>query len=50
MLNLPHLTEDPAVNEISKKLNATAAQVLIAWGAQRGVSVIPKSVKEGMFI
>ena len=48
VLNLPHLTEDPTVNEIAQKLNATAAQVLIAWGAQNGVSVIPKSVKEGM--
>ena len=38
------LTEYPEVQEIAKKLNATPAQVLIAWGAKRGYSVIPKSV------
>ncbi|KAI0645088.1 Aldo/keto reductase [Trametes meyenii] len=38
------LTEYPEVLEIAKKLNATPAQVLIAWGVKRGYSVIPKSV------
>ncbi|EIW54209.1 Aldo/keto reductase [Trametes versicolor FP-101664 SS1] len=38
------LTEFPEVEEIAKKLNATPAQVLIAWGVKRGYSVIPKSV------
>ena len=38
------LTEYPEVIEIAKKLNATPAQVLIAWGVKRGYSVIPKSV------
>ena len=38
------LTEYPEVQEIATKLNATPAQVLIAWGAKRGYSVIPKSV------
>ncbi|OSC96634.1 Aldo/keto reductase [Trametes coccinea BRFM310] len=38
------LTDYPEVQEIAKKLNATPAQVLIAWGAKRGYSVIPKSV------
>ena len=41
------LTEYPEVQEIAKKLNATPAQVLIAWSAQKGFSVIPKSVQEG---
>ena len=43
------LTEYPEVLEIAKKLNATPAQVLIAWGAKRGYSVIPKSVTPGTF-
>ena len=42
----PLLTEYPEVQEIAKKLNATPAQVLIAWGARKGFSVIPKSVQE----
>ena len=41
------LTEYPEVQEIAKKLNATPAQVLIAWGVKRGYSVIPKSVTPG---
>ena len=32
------------------KLNATPAQVLIAWGVYRGYSVIPKSVQEERII
>ncbi|KAK1217005.1 hypothetical protein PQX77_020355 [Marasmius sp. AFHP31] len=42
----PKLTEHPKVIEVAKKLNATPAQVLVAWGAHRGYSVIPKSVQE----
>jgi L-glyceraldehyde reductase len=44
--NRPKLTDDPAVKAIAQRLNATEAQVLIAWGAQRGTTVIPKSVNE----
>jgi L-glyceraldehyde reductase len=33
------------VQEIAKELGATPAQVLVAWGAYRGYSVIPKSVQ-----
>lgn len=36
--------------EIAKKLNATPAQVLIAFGAHKGFSVIPKSVQEDRII
>ena len=36
--------------EVAKKLNATPAQVLVAWGAYRGYSVIPKSVQESRII
>ncbi|KAF9262685.1 Aldo/keto reductase [Marasmius fiardii PR-910] len=42
----PKLTDHPKVIEVAKKLNATPAQVLVAWGAYRGYSVIPKSVQE----
>jgi len=38
------------VLEIAKKLNATPAQVLIAFGAHKGFSVIPKSVQEDRII
>lgn len=44
------LVEYPAVQEVADKIGATTAQVLVAWGAYRGYSVIPKSVKEGMCI
>lgn len=44
------LTEHPIVEEVAKKLGATTAQVLVAWGAHRGYSVIPKSVQESRII
>ena len=44
------LTEHPVVKEVAKKMNATEAQVLIAWGVYRGYSVIPKSVQQGASI
>ena len=37
----------PEVKEVADKLGATTAQVLVAWGAHRGYSVIPKSVNKG---
>jgi len=43
-LDLPKLTELPAITGIAKKLNATPAQVLIAFSVHRGYVVIPKSV------
>ena len=33
------------MQDIAKKLSATPAQVLVAWGVHRGYSVIPKSVQ-----
>jgi len=45
-IGLPLLIENPVVKEVAKKLGATEAQVLIAWGVYRGYSVIPKSVHE----
>lgn len=35
---------DPELTEIGKKYGKTAAQVALRWNAQRGVSIIPKSV------
>ncbi|KAM6502598.1 NADP-dependent oxidoreductase domain containing protein [Amanita muscaria] len=46
LVGKPKLTEYPVVGDVAKKLNATPAQVLIAWGAERGYSVIPKSINE----
>jgi diketogulonate reductase-like aldo/keto reductase len=34
---------DPLVQDIAKKHGKTPAQVLLAWGIQRGTSVIPKT-------
>ncbi|KAG6828279.1 hypothetical protein H0H92_008551 [Tricholoma furcatifolium] len=46
LVGKPKLTEHKVVEEVAEKLNATTAQVLVAWGAHRGYSVIPKSVQE----
>lgn len=46
-LELPKLTDSPVVAGIAKKLDATPAQVLIAFSARRGYVVIPKSVHNG---
>lgn len=35
---------DPELTAIGKKYGKTAAQVALRWNAQRGVSIIPKSV------
>ncbi|KAI9314131.1 NADP-dependent oxidoreductase domain-containing protein [Dichotomocladium elegans] len=38
------IIDDPAIKNIAKKLNKSPAQICIAFAAQRGVSVVPKSV------
>lgn len=50
MVGVPMLTENVIVQEVANKLGATPAQVLVAWGAYRGYSVIPKSVQESRII
>ncbi|KAB1065483.1 aldo/keto reductase [Salibacter halophilus] len=40
----PVLLQNDLINKIAKSKNATSAQILIAWSAQRGNAVIPKSV------
>jgi len=50
LVGKPKLTDYPEIQEIADKLNATPAQVLIAWGAYRGYTVIPKSVQEERII
>ncbi len=35
---------DPELTEIGRKYGKSAAQIVLRWNAQRGVSIIPKSV------
>ena len=46
VINKTKLVDYDAVRTIADELGATTAQVLIAWGAYEGCSVIPKSVQE----
>ncbi|KAF8340944.1 NADP-dependent oxidoreductase domain-containing protein [Amanita rubescens] len=46
LVGKPKVVDHPIVAEVAKKLGATPAQVLVAWGATRGYSVIPKSINE----
>lgn len=41
---LPKIVEYPEVKAIAEKHGATPAQILLAWGVQRGYVVIPKSL------
>ena len=38
------LTREPVIINIAQKHDCTPAQILLAWGMQRGTAVIPKSV------
>ncbi|CAK5281920.1 unnamed protein product [Mycena citricolor] len=43
-IGAPLLTENPVIVEVATSMGVSPAQVLLAWGIQRGYSVIPKSV------
>jgi alcohol dehydrogenase (NADP+) len=40
----PTLLDNPVIQRVAAKHNATSAQILLAWGLGRGTVVIPKSV------
>ncbi|KAK4512159.1 uncharacterized protein ATC70_013402 [Mucor velutinosus] len=44
------LMKDEAIIAIADKYNATAAQILISWGIERGYAVLPKSVTPSRII
>jgi alcohol dehydrogenase (NADP+) len=44
--NSSFLLDEQIVKDVAGKRNCTAAQVVLAWGVERGVSVIPKSKHE----
>ena len=46
----PSLMEEPAIQEVAKKHNASPAQVLIKWAVTRGTAVIPKSTSKDHII
>jgi alcohol dehydrogenase (NADP+) len=43
----PNLFELPIIKELAEKYHKTPAQILIAYGLNRGISVIPKSTNAG---
>ena len=44
MTNEESIAKNPVILEIAQKQNCTPAQAVLAWGMNRGVCVIPKSV------
>jgi alcohol dehydrogenase (NADP+) len=48
--DLPKLLKNKVIREIADLHHSTPAQILISWGLNRGVSVIPKSVNKKRII
>jgi alcohol dehydrogenase (NADP+) len=48
--DLPPTLENPFYVDLAKSYNATPAQLILAWGIQRGTVVIPKSVHEDRIV
>ena len=44
--NEPKPLEDSVIKDIARRLNATPAQIILAWQIARGIVVIPKSVHQ----
>ncbi|XP_055638090.1 uncharacterized protein LOC129776458 [Toxorhynchites rutilus septentrionalis] len=45
--NYTELRQDPVVTDIAARLNRSPAQVLLRWGLQRNVGVLPKGSSKG---
>ncbi|KAF8885992.1 NADP-dependent oxidoreductase domain-containing protein [Infundibulicybe gibba] len=45
LVGRPNLTNHSKITSLAEAKNCTPAQILIAWSAQRGYSVIPKSIQ-----
>lgn len=43
---IPEMLSDPVIVKIAERLKISPAQVILAWNINRGLSVIPKSVRE----
>jgi diketogulonate reductase-like aldo/keto reductase len=43
----PSLLDDPVIISIARRVGQSPAQVLLAWGVQRGTAVLTTSTKSG---
>lgn len=49
-MNKSNVLEDPVIKTIAQKHNKTAAQVILRWNMQRGVIIIPKTIRKERLI
>nr|CAG8441403.1 8957_t:CDS:2 [Entrophospora candida] len=47
---IPHLLEEPKLEQIAKKHNKSTAQVALRWAIQRNIAIIPKSNNQNRII
>ncbi|CAJ0927209.1 14036_t:CDS:2 [Entrophospora sp. SA101] len=47
---VPHLLEEPKLEQIAKKHNKSTAQVALRWAIQRNIAIIPKSNNQNRII